>query len=331
MSKLNEKKVIEKFALDVTGYADWTENNGDIIRNLVAGSYTLQNLIPMTGIKAGVTAQMNILTSDVTWSASNCVAAETGDNTVLAPRDITVTRITDREELCLDDLDAKLPMIQAAGARNEDLPFSELYIQEKIERNSKALEKLVWLGDTAGAGNLALTDGFLKIASGETGSLAYTATFGAGDLAAIANFAADPIGTLEIINQNMTPELDERDDFCVWMSLANAKAAAKDIRDTYGIDPTGNYLNSGDERQNGFMTFYLPGTNVKVVGTHGFNSDGRIFATYEANLRYGTDLENDSEQVDLFYAKYEEKLVSVIKYTIGFQYQDPSQVIYLAV
>ena len=327
------KEAVEKeiFALDVTGYSDWTENNGEIIANLIAGAPTLGNLIPMTGVKAGVTAQMNILSTDVTWSATDCIATETGDNTVIAPREVTTTRIADREILCLDNLDAKLPMIQSAGARNEELPFAQLYMDLKVQNNSKQLEKLAWLGDTAGAGNLALTNGFLKIAAGETGSLAYTATFGAGDLASIASFSNDAIGTLEIINNNLTAELDEQEEVLVFMSLANAKAAAKDIRDTYGLDATGDYVNSGMQNQNGFMKFRFPGTNLFICGTHGFNSDGRIFATYQNNLRYATDLESDREQVDLFYDKYHKSLVSDIIFTMGFQYQDPSQVIYLAV
>ena len=332
MKNLNKREIEKQiFALDVTGYSDWTENNGEIIANLIAGAPTLQNLIPMTGVKAGVTAQMNILTSDVTWSAGACVTSETGDNTVLAPRDVTTTRISDREIMCLDDLDAKLPMIQSAGARNEELPFAQLYMDIKVKYNSKQLEKLAWLGDTGGSGNLALTNGYLEIASNETGSLAYTATFGAGDLSAIASFSTKPIETLEIINNNLTAELDEQEEVMVWMSLANAKAAAKDIRDTYGLDATGNYLNSGDQAQLGQMKFQFPGTNLVICGTHGFNSDGRIFCTYQDNLRYATDLESDREQVDLFYDKYHKALVSDIVFTMGFQYQDPSQVIYLAV
>ena len=163
----------EVFALDVTTLPDHVENTGEIIADIIAGSSTLKDLVPMTGAKANTQVQLNILNTDVTWSGADCVSAETGDNTVIAPRYVDITRITDREDLCLDKLDAKLPMIQAAGARNEDLPFSALFIDMKVNKNSKEVEKLAWQGDTAGAGNMALSDGWLKIASGETADLAF--------------------------------------------------------------------------------------------------------------------------------------------------------------
>jgi len=145
-------------------------------------------LIPQTGIKAGSSTDLNILTTNVTWSAGDCVATETGDNTVLAPRNISVVRLTDRELLCLDKLDAKVPQLVAAGARNEEMSFSEAFINLKVAANAKELEKLAWRGNVAaGSANLALTDGFLKIADGETGALAYYAT---GSTAVLADIVA---------------------------------------------------------------------------------------------------------------------------------------------
>ena len=319
----------EAFALDVSALPDYIDNKGEIVANLIAGSKTLGMLSPQTGIKAGSTERLNILSTDVTWSSANCVATETGDNTVITPRDISTVRLADRELLCLDDLDAKLPMIQSAGARNEELPFANLYIEEKVKYNSYNLEKLTWQGSIAtGAGNLALQDGFLEIALQETGNLAYEQVYGAGDFAAIASFSANPIGAIELLAANRTAELYERDDFTVFMNLANYSLLAKDIRDTYGLNATGDYTNSGMENMEQTMMF--PGTNIKIVGTHGMNGTDDLFATYVANMRYGTDLENNRESVELFFDKYHKQLVSDIVFSIGYQVQDPSQVMWVS-
>jgi len=310
----------EAFALDVSALPDYIDNKGEIVANLIAGAKTLGMLMPQTGIKAGSTERLNILSTDVTWSAGDCVSTETGDNTVIAPRDITTTRLTDRELMCLDVLDAKLPMIQAAGARNEELPFANLFIEEKVKYNSYNLEKLVWQGNVAtGTGNLQFVDGFLALAAAE--SIGFEGVYGT-DLP--ANFAARPIEVLEAIAANRTDELYERDDFTVFMNLANYSLLNKDIRDTYGLNATGDYTNTGMENMEQTMVF--PGTNIKVVGTHGLNGVDTIFATYMENLRYGTDLENDREDVELFFDKYHKELVSDIVFSIGFQYQDASQV-----
>jgi hypothetical protein len=319
----------EAFALDVSALPDYIDNKGEIVANLIAGAKTLGMLMPQTGIKAGSTERLNILSTNVTWSSGDCVATETGDNTVITPRDISTVRLTDRELLCLDELDAKLPMIQAAGARNEELPFANLYIEEKVKYNSYNLEKLTWLGSIAtGVGNLALQDGFIEIALQETGNLAYEQSYGAGDFAGIASFSADPIGAIELLAANRTPELYERDDFTVFMNLANYSSLAKDIRDTYGLNATGDYTNSGME--NATQTMVFPGTNIKIVGTHGLNGADDLFATYVENMRYGTDLENDKEDVELFFDKYHKQLVSDIVFSIGYQVQDPSQVMWVS-
>ena len=316
----------EAFALDVSALPDYVDNKGEIVANLIAGAKTLGMLMPQTGIKAGSTERLNILSTDVTWSNGDCVATETGDNTAITPRDISTVRLTDRELMCLDVLDAKLPMIQAAGARNEELPFANLYIQEKVKSNSYNLEKLVWQGEQGvGVGNLQFVDGFLALAAAESGNLALDGKYGTGFP---ANFAADPIATIEAISAARTPELYERDDFTVFMSLANYSSLAKDIRDTYGLNATGDYTNSGME--NATQTMVFPGTNIKIVGTHGLNGVDSLFATYVENMRYGTDLENDKEDVELFFDKYHKQLVSDIVFSIGYQVQDPSQVMWVS-
>lgn len=319
----------EAMALTVSALPDHVENKGEIVVNLIAGAKTLSMLTPQTGIKAGSTEQLNILSTDVTWSAGNCVATETGDNTVLTPRDISTVRLTDRELMCLDVLDAKLPMIQAAGARNEDLPFASIFIDTKVKQNAKQLEVLTWQGSIAtGAGNLALVDGFLELALQDTGGLGYEEVYGAGDLTGIANFAANPIGVLEAIAANRTDEMYDREDFTVFMDLASYSLLNKGIRDTFGMNLTGSFTDSGLENIEQSMTF--PGTNIKIVGTHGMNGSGQLFATYMENMRYGTDLENDKEDVELFFDKYHKELVSDIVFSIGYQYQDPTQVVWIS-
>ncbi len=327
---MRTKKELKKeiFALDPSALPDHIEV-GDVVTNLIAGAPTLAMLNPQTGVKAGTTAQLNILTSDVTWTNSNCQTAETGDNTVITDRNITTTRINDREINCLDVMDAKLPMYMAAGAHNEDTDIAQIIIEEKQKRNSKQLEKLVWRGDTAGSGNLSLTDGYLKIAQGETGDLGYYQAYGAGDLTGIANFAADPIGAVKAILKNRTDELYDAEEVCLWMSLPNMNLLADKIRDTYGLDATASFVNTGDENRDGKHTFKFPGTNLIIKGTHGLNGGDDLFCTYEANLRYATDLESDLEEVDVFYDKFNKAFVTDIVFAIGFNYQDPSQVLYV--
>lgn len=314
---MTEKDVKLKFALDTTGYADFEGRASEVIGEVIASAPTLGMLVPQTGIKAGSSTDLNILRTNVTWSTGDCVATETGDNTVLSPRNISVTRLTDRELLCLDKLDAKVPQLVAAGARNEELSFADAFIDLKVKANAKELEKLAWRGSlTGGTANLAVADGFLEIAKGETADLAYYATQTASTLSTIISDVREAL-------DNRTDEMRENGSI-LFMSSAYASMLSQALVDA-------NLFNYGQvsENEDGTMEFKFPGTNVKIKGTYGLSSDNSLFLTIEGNLRYGCDLENDKENVELFFDKYHKQLVSDMIYSIGFQYEFPEQVVFI--
>ena len=321
--KKKEEIYKEIYSLDVSGYADFIENKGVIIANLIAGAPTLADIVPQTGVKAGTTVEMNILNTTINWQAGDCVTGASG-STVVAPRSVTPRRITDREEMCLDVLDAKLPMIQKPGARNEELPFANQYMDLKVALNSKNLEKLAWRGQYGvGSGNLSMADGYLKIADGETSDLGYYATFS-------GITAGNAISTIRnSVLANRTDIMFEADDLYINVSQQDYSIIADAIVDAYGIAGTGVFQNSGDQNQLGVQVMRFPGTNVFIRGTHGLNSNGSIFCTMKSNLRYVTDMESDRESVDLFFDKYHKALVSDLVFTIGFQYEFPENVIYI--
>ena len=315
---MTEKKLFEKFALTPTGYADFEGNANEVIAQVIAAAPTLGDLVPQTGIKAGSSMNLNILRSDVSWSSSNCVATETGDNTTLKPRNISVVRLADRELLCLDELDAKIPQLQRAGAMNDELTFSQAFIDLKVKANAKQLEKLAWVGSiTGGTGNLALTDGFIEIAKAESGDLAYYGTTTGSTLATI-------IDDVRVALNNRTDEMYEM-GAVIYMSTANAALLSQALVDA-------NLFNYGQvsEDELGVVSFMFPGTNVKVKGTYGLAGNASFFLTIEGNLRMGTDLENDKENVELFFDRYHKQLVSDIVFAAGFQYQFPEQVVLIA-
>lgn len=320
-----EKLNAEQFALTVSNYPDFRERTAEIISDVIAFSPILAELVPMTGVKANHTVDLNILTTNVTWSNADCVATETGDNTDLNPRTVTVKRLTDRELMCLDVLDAKLPMIQKAGARNEELPFAEKFMNLKIEANGKALINAAFEGSiTGGTGNLSKVDGWFQIAKDESGSLAHYETF-----VASAYTQATAIAFVESkILDYRTPEMYAADDMKIFMSLSYASILARALVAAYGANATGTFTNTGNENQNGMMRFNFPGTNVEIIGTEAITSND-ILAIRMHDLRYVTDLESDRESVELFYDKYHKQLVSDIVFAIGFQYQFANQVIYL--
>jgi hypothetical protein len=310
------------FSLNVAGYTDFKDRKAELIANVIAGAPTLRNLVPQTGAKAKTTVELNILSTQVNWKAGDCVTEFSGTTTI-APRSAAIARITDREDLCLDKLDAKLPMLQKAGAVNTELPFAELYMNLKIAENGKALEKAIWQGSTTGGtGNNAMFDGYLQIASTETSSLAYYATFTAFTAGGCEAFIDNALA-------NRSAEMYEMEDLTMYMSLPYFNILSNALISAHGIGGTGKFTDNGHQNAIGPNEFMYKGTNVKVKGTHGLNGDNGIFITSESNLRYLTDLEGDRESVDLFYDKYHKALVSDLVFAFAVQYEDPAQVIYL--
>ncbi|MCP4761465.1 MAG: hypothetical protein GY870_06760 [archaeon] len=258
---------------------------------------------------------LNILKTDVTWSSANCVATETGDNTSLNARKISTTRLSDRELMCLDDISAKVPQLLRAGAYEDEITFSEALIELKVKQNAKQLAKLAFQGSiTGGTGNLALADGYLEIAKGESGDLAHYATTTGSTLSTI-------IDDVRVALNNRTDEMFENAT-TIYMGVANASLLSQALVDA-------NLFNFGQVKEDelGYLSFMFPGTNVKVVGTPGMA--GGFFMTVDGNLRYGCDLENDAESVEVFFDKYHKQLVSDIVFSIGFQYHEPAQVIFI--
>jgi hypothetical protein len=314
---MTEKKIYENFALTPSGYADYEGRANEVISQIVAGAPTLADLVPQTGIKAGSSTDLNILRTDITWSSANCVSTETGNNTTLKPRNISVVRLSDRELMCLDTLDAKVPQLQRAGAMNDELTFADAFINLKVKQNAKQLEKLAWLGNTStGSGNLALADGFLAIANGETSDLAYYVT------GSTASTLSTIIADVRVLLNNRTDEMFEMGAI-LYMSSANANLLSQALVDA-------NLFNFGQvsENENGILSFMFPGTNVIIKGTYGLAGNASFFLTLEGNLRMGTDMENDKENVELFFDKYHKQLVSDIVFAAGFQYEFPEQVVY---
>jgi hypothetical protein len=316
---MTEKKLITKFNLDVSGYADFEGREKEVISEIVASAPTLKDLVPMTGIKANSSTDLNILSTDVTWTSGDCIATETGDNTVLKPRNISVKRLSDRELICLDKLDAKVPQLQSAGAMNDSLSFSEALINLKVAKNAKSLEKLAWAGSlTGGTGNLALSDGYCEIAKGETADLAYYSTMTAQTKATII----DTIQT-KVLDKR-TEEMFEN-GMTIYMSSAYASLLSQAL-----IDKNLFHFGQVAENADGTMRFTYPGTNVKIVGTYGLSSSSNLFCTIDGNLRFGTDMESDKETVDVYYDRFQKKLVSDIVFAAGFQYELASQVIFIS-
>jgi hypothetical protein len=326
------KQLFAEFAttVDLTAIPDYEINTGEIVVDIIESAPTLSELIPMTGVKPGTTQNMNIMSTDIVWQTGDCVTTPEG-TVELKPRPATCVRVTDRMELCLDQFEAKLPMIMRAGQKNEDLPFAAQFIDFKKKLNTKELEKLAWAGNTAaGTGNLEVTNGYVKLALLEASDLGFNDAVGAFNV----NTA---VGIVQDLLDARTDAQREIENFTIYMSPANYSILANSLVAAFGANGTGYYTNLGNPNVDSKnQEFIFPGTDVRIKATFGLSKQYHgnkdyLFATGTSNLRYVTDLEADRENFELYFDKYHKALVSDLVFAIGFQYEFASQVMLLEV
>ena len=188
------------------------------------------------------------------------------------------------------------------NATENELPFEQYIIDTLVKQINKGIETLIWTGDTSGTD---LIDGFLTQFSADAGVIPVTLT----GIAA----AYDAVKTVYFA---MPEEALERGG-AIFVDPAIFRALLNDlvVLNYYHYD-----MGNGNPEE-----ILLPGTDVRVIKTPGLASTNAIVGTFAENLVYGTDMDGDQEDVDLWWSqddrmfKYEVKWVSGVAYHFSDQ------------
>ena len=296
-------------ALDLgtmTKYTD--EMSGALIKEAVLTGRTVDMVTVQGGIKHSAT--VNRLSSALQAQAGVCGWTPQG-TTTLDQRVIEVSPIKINEPICLNDLEEYYTStMMNPGSYNEEIPFEQIFAENKRDAVKSLMEDLIWKGDTdTGTGNLALANGFIKLfdAAETAGDLTRVGTY------TIANFATDAIDIVDEAIAKLPDAVLGLDDLVVMISYADYRKYAKAVRDANLFHYTGAE-NQGED----FMQIH-PGTNVKVVATKGLSGTNRFVVTPASNLIVGTDLLNDAEDFRIFYSQDNDEVRFLAKFKIGVQ------------
>lgn len=297
-------------AFDVSGLSTWTdEHKMDLIRASILKGRTADIINVQAGIKNSAT--INIMSSPVTGQAGACGFNANGD-TVLTQRAITVCDMKVNEKFCLNDLeDYYTSKMMNPGSYNESIPFEQIFSEEKVDQVNALIEDLIWKGDTALSGNLALCNGLVKLinsdASGQT--ISTTAAITASNIIAIVDeMVADiPEGVIDA------------GDLKLFCSYAQYRTYAAALRDANLFHYTG--AEGSDFRM------FIPGVNVEIVAVRGLSSVTEMFLTPASNLYLGTDLLSDGESFKLFYSEDNDEVRFISKWKQGVNFAFPEFIV----
>lgn len=291
------------FSFDLSALQTYTDEVGGLLlaESIVKGK-TAELCYVQSGVKG--TQAINLLTSTLNVQDGSCGWNSSG-STTFTQRDITVCDKKVNESLCPRDLNNYwASAFLNAGSYNESVPFEEAIAQLKVEQIGKYVEEQLWRATTG----TSCFDGFSTLIS--TGTTGVVAVVGAAAITS-SNALAEVDKLIEL-----TPDaVADRDDLIVWMSMANYRKYLINLR-------TANYFHfSPDADMTEYVTFH-PGTNVRVVGTHGVNTNQVVMGPAEYMV-VGVDLMSDEERLDIFYSRDNDEVRVRANFKIGAQIAFP--------
>jgi len=301
-------------SLNVSGLSVYTdENKMELIRKSVLEGRTMEYVTIQPDIKSSAT--INIIDSTLVGQAGSCGWNEDG-STVLSQRALSVFPIKVNEAICLDTLEKYYTQkMMNPGSYNEEIPFEQLYSEDKSAKIASMLELIIWSGDTDESGNLALADGFLKVIDAE-GSVI---DGNVGSETSIT--AANVIDIVDGMVDSVPADIINADDLVLFVGYDTYRTYAKALRDA------NLFAYSGAENQGQEFSQMVPGTNVKLVAVKGMNGTSRLVLSRTANMYVGVDMLNDAEDFSIFYSKDNDEVRFLAKFKIGTQLAFPEFVV----
>lgn len=284
------------------------ENRDVIIRNAVLGNGGIRNRMSIqTGIKTKEKLhpfEVNPIFQD----GRGCGFSAQGE-TKISERELETGIIKVNMEFCPDDLLGKYAeYLVKISATADELPFEQYIIDGVVAAINEGIEKMMFLGDKASEDHvLKHIDGFVKILKAEEDVTDVAITAGQTAYQGILSvYMAMPE---EVINKGAE----------ILVSPAIFRAFMQDMvkANLFHYNPNEGTVDS----------FILPGTDVVVRKEVGLTGSLNVIGTYPKNLYYGTDLENATEDVKVWFSDDDDNYKLKVKWNSGVQVAFPQDVV----
>jgi len=311
-------------AFNVDALAAYTEQNEALlVTDSVLGAKTAALIKSagnvMVGVKSAET--INIMDTDAIFQAGGSCGFNASGSTTFTQRTVTVGKIKVNESLCPKDLESKyLQKALPTGSMYDSIPFEQEFANKKAKTIAEQLEIGLWQGDTTSVNvNLNKFDGLVKLIGAASGVVAAnTSTFISGaPLSTIT--AANVISIFDGVYQAIPAKVVAADDMTIF--------CGQDLFRTYTIalKNSGSFFYQIDVKAD--SEFVLPGTMIKVVALAGLNGTNKVYAMRLSNLFLGTDLLNEEEKFEIFYAKEADQVRFVSEFKMGVNVAFPDEIV----
>ncbi|MBM3417473.1 MAG: hypothetical protein FJY17_00955 [Bacteroidetes bacterium] len=298
-------------AFDVSALSNYTkENEALLVTSSVLGSKTASLIKSQGNVMVGVKSSetINIMDTDAIFQSGGSCGFNASGSTTFTQRTVTVGKIKVNESLCPKDLEAKyLQKALPEGSRYDSVAFASDYTDKKAARIAAQLETAIWQGATGSANvNLNKFQGLVALIGASAVESNNTTYYGTP---ATSITSANVVAIFDALYKAIPASVVSKDDMTIW--------CGQDVFRTYTIAlKNANMFNySFDGKAD--SEFYLPGTSIKVVATPGLNGVTKLYAIRLSNMFLGTDLLNEEEKFELFYAKEADQVRFVSEFKMG--------------
>jgi hypothetical protein len=311
-------------AFSVSTLANYTkENEALLVTSSVLGAKTAALIKSagnvMVGVKSAET--INIMDTDAFFQAGGTCGWNASGTTSFTQRTVTVGKIKVQEALCPKTLESKyLQKALPTGSTYDSIPFEQEFTDKKAKTIAAQLETAIWQGDTASAnGNLNKFDGLIKLIGAASGVV---------DANVSGFISGAPLSS--ITASNVVALMDG-----VYRAIPAKVVAAEDMVIVCGMDTFRTYtiaLKNANMFNYAFdgkadSEFVLPGTSIKVVALQGLNGTNDVFAMRLSNLFLGTDLLNEEEKFEIFFAKEADEVRFAAEFKMGVNIAFPDEIV----
>ena len=309
---------------DVSALANYTkENEALLVTSSVLGAKTAALIKSAGNVMVGVKSseKINIMETDAIFQDGASCGFNASGSTTFTQRTVTPGKIKVNEALCPKDLEAKyLQKALPTGSMYDSIPFEQEYSEKKAKTIAAQLETALWTGDTTSVNvNLNRFDGLVKLIGAASGVVAANAsTFISGaPLSSIT--AANVISIFDGVYAAIPAKVVAADDMTIF--------CGQDLFRTYTIalKNSGSFNYQIDVKAD--SEFVLPGTTIKVVAVAGLNGTNKVYAMRLSNMFLGTDLLNEEEKFEIFYAKEADQVRFVSEFKMGVNIAFPDEAV----
>ena len=309
---------------DVSALANYTkENEALLVTSSVLGAKTAALIKSAGNVMVGVKSseKINIMETDAIFQDGASCGFNASGSTTFTQRTVTPGKIKVNEALCPKDLEAKyLQKALPTGSMYDSVPFEQEYSEKKAKTIAAQLETALWQGDTTSVNvNLNKFDGLVKLIGAATGVVAANAsTFISGaPLSSITD--ANVISIFDGVYKAIPAKVVAADDMTIF--------CGQDLFRTYTIalKNSSSFNYAIDVKAD--SEFVLPGTTIKVVAVAGLNGTNKVYAMRLSNLFLGTDLLNEEEKFEIFYAKEADQVRFVSEFKMGVNIAFPDEAV----